>query len=109
LEHVEELYLNSFCFGFRPNSLEILYPLFSQFIFRSENIRNQIVKLAQGSTRYNMSKVQLMKIEIFIPCLEEQNRIAKFLSIIDEKINAVDMQLEQTEGYRKVLVQKLFI
>jgi len=29
LEHVDELYLNSFCFGFRPNSLEILYPLFS--------------------------------------------------------------------------------
>jgi len=56
-----------------------------------------------------MSKVQLMKIEISIPCLKEQNRIAKFLSIIDEKINAVEMQIMETKGYKNGLIQKLFI
>lgn len=109
LDKIEELYLNSFCFGYRANSLQILSPYFSRYLFRSELFRNEIVKLAQGSTRYNMSKVQLMKLEIQLPDINEQNKIAKFLSYIDEKINAVEMQIEKTEDYSKGIVQKLFI
>lgn len=109
LDKIEELYLNSFCFGYRANSLQILSPYFSRYLFRSELFRNEIVKLAQGSTRYNMSKVQLMKLEIQLPDINEQNKIAEFLSNIDEKINAVEMQIEKTEDYKSGLVQKLFI
>lgn len=109
LDKIEELYLNSFCFGYRANSLQILSPYFSRYLFRSELFRNEIVKLAQGSTRYNMSKVQLMKLEIQLPEINEQNKIANFLSKIDEKINVVYMQIEKTEAYRIGLVQKLFI
>lgn len=83
LDEIEELYLNSFCFGFRANSLSELNPYFSRYLFRSENFRNEIIKLAQGSTRYNMSKLQLLKIEILLPCIEEQTKIANFLSAIE--------------------------
>lgn len=86
LTEVEDLYLNSFCFGFRPNSLEELNPFFAQFLFRSEVFRRTILKLAQGSTRYNMSKTELMKIKISIPVLEEQEKIGKILTAISQKI-----------------------
>jgi len=109
IDKVEELYLNSFCFGYRANSLEILSPYFSQYLFRSELFRNDIMKLAQGSTRYNMSKVQLMKLEIFVPCLKEQINIANFLSAIDEKISHTIKQIEKTEQWKKGLLQKMFV
>jgi type I restriction enzyme, S subunit len=108
LDKVDELYLNSFCFGYRPYSLLILNPYFARYIFRSEQFRSEIVKLAQGSTRYNMSKIQLMKLEIDLPCLAEQTLIANFLSSLDEKINHCQLQIEQTVLYKKGLLQKMF-
>ena len=61
LDNVDELYLNSFCFGFRAFSLKHLLPEFSRYLFRNENFRQIIFKLSQGSTRYNISKNQFMK------------------------------------------------
>src|SRR5581483_1658509 len=42
LDEVEEMYLNSFCFGYRPNSFEILNPNFSRYLFRSKVFRSEI-------------------------------------------------------------------
>lgn len=108
-EDIEELYLNSFCFGYRPNSLTELYPDFSSYLFRSKSLRKQIVKLAQGSTRYNMSKVQLMRVLIQLPSLEEQKKIASFLSSIDKKIDCVSVQIEKTKEFKKGLLQQMFV
>ena len=108
-EEVEEVYLNSFCFGYRHNSLTELYPDFSSYLFRSEFLRKQIVKLAQGSTRYNMSKVQLMKVLIQLPSLDEQQKIANFLSSIDKKIELVNTQIENTKAFKKGLLQQMFV
>lgn len=109
LDNVKEMYLNSFCFGYRANSLNILVPEFSRYLFRSEMFRNDIVKLAQGSTRYNMSKVELMKLKIMLPKEEEQTKIANFLSAIDEKINLVSNQIQDTQEYKKGLLQQMFV
>jgi type I restriction enzyme, S subunit len=109
LDKVEELYLNSFCFGYRANSLEQLNPNFSRYLFRSESFREEIIKLAQGSTRYNMSKLQLLKIEIKLPCIQEQTAIANFLSALDEKINQTQRQIEEMGVWKKGLLQKMFV
>lgn len=109
LDNVKEMYLNSFCFGYRANSLNILVPGFSRYLFRSELFRNDIVKLAQGSTRYNMSKVELMKLEILLPNEKEQAKIANFLSAIDEKIELVSNQIQDTQAYKKGLLQQMFV
>ena len=108
-EEIEEVYLNSFCFGYRPNSLTELYPDFSSYLFRSEFLRKQIVKLAQGSTRYNMSKVQLMKVLIQLPSFDEQQKIANFLSLIDKKIELISSQIENTKAFKKGLLQQMFV
>ena len=107
LNDIDELYLNSFCFGYRASKLT-LSPYFSRYLFRNELFRNQIIKLAQGSTRFNMSKLQLIKLIVKLPCLEEQTKIANFLYAIDDKINHCQSQIEKTEVWKKGLLQQMF-
>lgn len=66
--------------------LRFLTHFFQVIYSEALPLRNEIVKLAQGSTRYNMSKIKLMKLTILLPCLEEQIFIAKLLYSIDIKI-----------------------
>ena len=62
-----DLYLNSFCFGFRMNDRALLLPDFMKFLFRSEEIRKQIIKTASGVTRFNVSKKRFGEVVIPIP------------------------------------------
>jgi type I restriction enzyme, S subunit len=109
LEKVDEMYLNSFCFGFRPKSLSETSPYFLRYLFRSPLFRKQIVKLAQGSTRYNMSKVELLKLSVLMPSNLEQKKIGSFLSAIDEKIDHCKEQIRLTEEWKKGLLQQMFV
>ncbi len=43
-----------------------------------------------------------------IPCLAEQNKIANFLSILDEKINHCSKEIAINETFKKGLLQQLF-
>jgi type I restriction enzyme, S subunit len=109
LEDVGDVYLNSFCFGFRPNSLTELVPQFSRYLFRSELFRREIKKLAQGSTRFNMSKVELMKLRVLLPKEDEQNKIADFLTSLDDSIESIGVEIDGSIEYKKGLLQKMFV
>ncbi len=86
LEDTKNTYLNSFCFGYRLNNFDILSPYFARFYFRATMLRNKISRLAQGSTRFNLSKEKVMQINISLPSLAEQQKIADCLSSLDELI-----------------------
>ncbi|RKD34169.1 restriction endonuclease subunit S [Thermohalobacter berrensis] len=107
LDEIDELYLNSFCFGFRLNDFSILLPEFARYLFRGGKIRKIVSRLAQGSTRFNLSKTQFMKISIPIPPLKEQQKIASILSTVDEQIEQTDVLIEKTKELKKGLMQKL--
>jgi len=107
LDEVSEVYLNSFCFGYR-SSRDVLIPQFSRYLFRNELLRNEINKLAQGSTRYNISKNELMKTVIELPSIQEQIKIANFLSALDDKILRTQRQVEKAVVWKKGLMQQMF-
>lgn len=108
LDSVDEMYLNSFCFGFRVNQ-SILYTSFSQFLFRSSVFRKKMIPLAQGSTRYNISKSSFLKLKVYLPSIEEQTKIANFLSDIDIKIEALNAKIENSKSFKKGLLQQMFV
>ena len=101
------LYLNSFCFGFRLNNFEILTPCFAVFYFRSDYFRKQIFKLAQGSTRFNISKTEVLNLTIKLPNLNEQQKIAEVLTACDDEINLLNLKLENLKKQKQGLMQKL--
>lgn len=79
----EKIYLNSFCFGFRFKELEKYRPNFMKHLFRSHELRMQMIKTASGVTRFNVSKKKCENITIPIPPLSEQERIAGILDCFE--------------------------
>jgi len=107
LGNESELYLNSFCFGFRAyNKTEVSTEYLAQ-LFRSSLGRRIIYKLAQGATRYNISKTNLLNEEIPLPPLPEQKAIAQVLSTADAAIHTTEKLIAQKELRKKWLMQQL--
>ena len=86
LDEVNDCYLNSFCFGYRLNSLLDTMPEYMRFYLRSWTIRKKMFVLAQGSTRFNISKNEVMGMSINIPKVEEQRKIANLLILLEDRI-----------------------
>ncbi|MFV0145772.1 restriction endonuclease subunit S [Empedobacter falsenii] len=106
-ESSEDVYLNSFCFGVRLQTLDILNPRFASFLLRFDDFRKEVFKLAQGSTRYNISKSGILNIKFKIPTLEEQLSITKILESTEKEIEIEKKKVDQLKEQKKALMQKL--
>lgn len=108
VEIQEPLYLNSFCIGYRLNDPDVLEPGFTKYLFRSEEMRKQIVRTASGVTRFNVSKARLAQVKIPIPPLEIQREIVKVLDTFTQLEAELEAELEarkkQYEYYRDELL-----
>ena len=84
LEKSENTYLNSFCFGYRPSI--VFEPYYLAYMLRSSSMRKKITFLAQGISRYNISKNKMMNIEIFVPTMSEQQQVGEYFRKLDNLI-----------------------
>ena len=108
----EEMYLNSFCFGFRFNDLNDKSPDFMKHLFRSTDIRKKICKTANGVTRFNISKKEFAKIEIPLLPLDVQVKLAaildRFFTLTTDLTAGLPAEIEkrrqQYEFYRDKLL-----
>jgi len=81
---------------------------FTGHLLKSWIIKKQIMTIAQGTKVLSISVGRLSCINIQIPTLPEQTKIANFLTKIDEKINRVDSQIKKAELWKKGLLQRMF-
>ena len=107
LENCDNMYLNSFCFGYRPS--EKINPYYMAYMLRSENVRKKITFLAQGISRYNISKNKMMEISIPLPSFEEQRQIGAYFRNLDHLITLHQRKLETLKKLKKAMLQKMFI
>ena len=106
-EQLDNLYLNSFCFGFRIQDKNEHVPLFLTYFFRASVGRDIMNSLAQGATRYNMSKSQFRSLELSIPSGDEQRVIAKVLSDVDGLIDSLEALIAKKRAIKQATMQQL--
>lgn len=108
LDDIGTVYLNSFCFGFRLNDFNALLPDYAKFLFRGQAVRKSIVVFAQGSTRFNLSKTNLLKrLHLALPPISEQKEIANILTSVDEKMKSLLQKKEEYTKLKKGLMEQL--
>ena len=108
-KNIENCYLNSFCFGYRLNDFMKVNPLFLSYLLRSPLIRRKIKVLGQGSTRFNISKKEIMKLTVEIPPLEEQKKIITILENLTNNIHFMKNKNSKIKEFKKYLLQQMFV
>jgi type I restriction enzyme S subunit len=83
-------------------------PLFMNYLLRTPIARKEITDKSGGSTRYNVGQDTLSKVQLTTTIISEQQKIASFLSAVDEKIQQLYRKKELLEQYKKGVTQQLF-
>ncbi len=107
MEDIPNLYLNSFCFGFRFNTDAKVCGLFFAYWFRCADGRAAMSVLAQGATRYNIAKSAFMRLSIPQPSQEEQTAIATVLSDMDAELATMEDRRDKTRALKQGMMQAL--
>ena len=71
--------------------------------------KNEFIRRSSGSTFLEIPKREIKKIDILLPDLREQQKIADFLSSIDKSIDKVSTQIEASQNWKKGLLQRMFV
>lgn len=81
------------------------------FIYQKLNISEfefRMQSLAQGGAQGNISKGDILSFKFFVPYFLEQQKIADFLGVVDEKIEGLSKKKVSLERYKKGVMQKIF-
>ena len=82
----------------------------NEFIYYLLNLyKREMIKHSSGSTFLEISKKEVEKINIKVPNLEEQDKIANFISLIDKKIEIKEKEVENLKKFKRGLLQKMFV
>ena len=102
LGNQSNIYLNSFCFGYRPIiDIDLHYM---SIMLRSSGVRRRFILLAQGISRYNISKTKAMDIAVPMPKIDEQISIGIFFKNINYLIT-----LQQCQPFFMKIILSKFI
>lgn len=103
----ENIYLNSFCFGYRPKIQIDNYFLAN--LLRTQSFRKKMIFLAQGISRYNISKNKVMNLSITLPIYEEQVAIGLYFKNLDLLIKKHNNQIIKLKNIKDALLSKMII
>ena len=84
LSDQENVYLNSFCFGYRQDST--FDPHYLAYMLRSSSVRSNLALLAQGISRFNISKNKVMELTVPVPSAVEQKELGQYFTKLDHLI-----------------------
>ena len=105
-EDADNIYLNSFCFGYRPTEKFDLNYL--AYVLRADSFRKEMTFLAQGISRYNISKNKVMEVCIPVPTIEEQTKVGRYFRNLDNLITLHQRKLDHVKDLKKSMLQKMF-
>lgn len=96
--------VGAFCSIYRTESS------FVKHLLHTEQYKKYLYTLLAGTNINNLKNEDLANLKFFIPAsTEEQQKIATFLSQIDEKITLETQKLEELKKFKKALLQRMFV
>lgn len=105
-----ELYLNSFCKGFRFSN-PIINAVFTNHLLQSFSYRHYFSLKGRGFTRINIKQEFVLAIPILIPPLSEQKEIASYIETASKKIetaiNLKQQEITKLKEYKSSLINSV--
>ncbi len=78
------------------------------YYINSPSYHNQLLPLIQGIKVSSISKSQIVNTYITYPDIKEQNKIAKFLTLIEQRIDTLSKIIEDLELFKKSIENQYF-
>lgn len=107
MEDLEDTVFSGFLIRFREHE-KCLNLSYKKYCFIVDNFRKEVLKRSSTSANTNINQDNLSVIRFNVPSLPEQQKIAEFLSKVDEVIAEREAEVKDLEQKKKGLMQKLF-
>ena len=78
------------------------------YLLKTSAVRKDITSRSGGSTRYNIGQDSLEQVIVNLPTLPEQEKIAAFLTPVDDRIEQLKRKKTLLQSYKKGVMQRLF-
>ncbi|MEI3563512.1 MAG: hypothetical protein V8Q12_07960 [Agathobacter rectalis] len=107
-ENKDNIYLNSFCFGYRPTEKFDLDYL--AYVLRADSFRKEMKFLAQGISKYNISKNKVMDgIYSYSQFRRTKTMVERYFSTLDHLITLHQRKCDELKKMKKYMLQNMFI
>lgn len=83
-------------------------PMYLGYYINSPTYHNQLLPFMQGIKVTSIGRKNISETSISFPCLEEQQKIADFLSNVDEVIAQSEAEVANLQQQKKAAMQKIF-
>ena len=83
-------------------------PLFFKYLLATPLARKRTCRMGAGAQHFNIGQEGLSKISLYFPSIEEQRKIAGFLSLIDERIATQNKIIEDLKKLKSAISERLF-
>ena len=82
-------------------------PFFVKYLLATPLARKRTCRMGAGAQHFNIGQESLAKISLYFPSMEEQQKIAEFLSLLDERIATQNKIIKKLETLIKAIGNKL--
>ena len=96
-------------FTIRGKKKGVYNPLFFKYLLDSPTARKKVIVKGAGAQHFNIGQEGLSKVVLSFPSIQEQNRIAVFMNLLDQRIAIQNKVIERYESLIKALCHNLII
>ena len=83
-------------------------PLFFKYLLSSPLARKRIIRMGAGAQHFNIGQEGLSKVKLPFACIDEQNKIAKILYLLDKRISLQNKIIDSLQTLIKGLNDSLY-
>ena len=82
-------------------------PLFFKYLLSSPLARKRIIRMGAGAQHFNIGQEGLSKVKLPFACIDEQNKIAKILYLLDKRISLQNKIIDKLQTLIKGIAHKV--